>query len=105
MLSVSAYAYLWGKHDNANPFAPLGFKVKAHVTPDTQKTWEPHTVSGFYVCNAREHYHCHKINICDTKHTRTCLSAFFKHKYLPMPTITPANALICTADYLTGAIL
>jgi hypothetical protein len=103
--SVSAYAYLQGKHNyNANPFAPLGCKVEAHVTPENQETWAPHTESGFYVGNAWEHYLCHKIYICDTKHTRTCLTTFFKHKYPTMPMITPANALIHTADYLTDAV-
>jgi hypothetical protein len=101
--SVSAYAYLWGKHDyNANPFAPLGCKVEAHVTPGNQETWAPHTVSGFYVSNAWEHYRSHEIYISNTKHTRTSLIAFFKHKYLTMPTITPANA---PAGYLTDAIV
>jgi hypothetical protein len=55
--------------------------------------------------NAWEHYRCHEIYICDTKHTRMCLTAFFKLKYLTMPTITPADALIRAADYLTDAIL
>ncbi len=78
--SVSAYAFLWGKHNyNANPFAPLGCKVKSQVTPGTCKTLAPHTASGFYIGNAWEHYRCHKIYICDTKHTRTCLTIFFKH--------------------------
>jgi hypothetical protein len=105
--SVSVYGYLWGKHKyNANPFAPLGYKVEAHVTPDNhnQETWVPHTASGFYVGHVWVHYQCHKIYICDTKHTRTCLTAFFKHKYLTMPMITPANTLIGAADYLTDAI-
>jgi hypothetical protein len=32
--SVSAYAYLWGQHNyNTNPFALLGCKVEAHLTP------------------------------------------------------------------------
>jgi hypothetical protein len=102
---VSAYAYLWGKHNyNANPFAPLGCKVEAHVMPSIQETWAPHTASGFYVGNAWEHYRCHEIYICDTKQMRTCLTVFFKHKYLTMPTITPANALTCAADSLTDAI-
>ena len=36
---VSAYAYIWGKHDyNANSFAPLGCKVEAQVTPSTKET-------------------------------------------------------------------
>jgi hypothetical protein len=103
--SVSAYAYLWGKHNyDANPFTPLGCKVEAHVMPSIQETWAPHTASGFYVRNAWEHYRCRKIYICDTKHTRTCLTAFFKHKYLMMPTITLADALIRAADCLTAAI-
>ncbi len=35
---------------------------------------------------------------------QTCLTVFFKHKYLTMPTITPADALIRAADALTNAI-
>jgi hypothetical protein len=103
--SVSTYAYHWGKHDyNSNPFAPLGCKVEAHATPGNWETWAPHTASGFYVGNAWEHYRCHKIYICDTKHTRTCLTAFFKHNYLTMPTITPSNTHIRAAHYLIDAI-
>ncbi len=103
--SVSAYAYLWGKHNyNAHPFTPLGCKVEAHVTPGNRETWAPHTASSFYIGNAWEHYHCHKIYICETKHTKTCLTAFFKHKYLTMPMITPSDTLIHTVDYLTDAI-
>jgi hypothetical protein len=64
-----------------------------------------HTASGFYIGNAWEHYRCHEIYICNTKHSRTCLTVFFKHKYLMMPTITPDDALICAADYLTDAIV
>jgi hypothetical protein len=60
--SVSAYAYLRGKHNNnANPFAPLGCKVEAHVMLSIRETWAPHTAGGFYVGNAWEHYHCHEV--------------------------------------------
>ena len=103
--TISAYAHLWGQHDyNANPFAPLGCKVEAHVTPGVRETWAPHTASGYYIGNAWEHYRCHEVYIIDTKSVRTCLTVFFKHKYLTMPTITPADALIRAADYLTDAI-
>jgi hypothetical protein len=69
MPSMSAYAYLWGKHNyNANPFAPLECKVEAHVMPSIQETWAPYTASGFYVRNVWEHYRCHKIYLCDSKH-------------------------------------
>jgi hypothetical protein len=78
---VSAYTYLWGQHDyNANPFAPLGCKVKAHVTPTVRETWAPHTATGYYISNTKEHYRCHQFYITNTKHIRTCKTIFIKHK-------------------------
>ena len=102
---VSAYTYAWGQHDyNANPFAPLGCKVEAHLVPSICETCAPHTAIRFYVGNSSEHYCSHKVFINDTRHTRVCSTVFFKHKYLTMPTITPTDALIRAADNLTDAI-
>jgi hypothetical protein len=68
--TVSAYTYLWGQHDyNANPYAPLGCKVEAHMVPSIRETWAPHTTSGYYIGNSPDHYHCHEIYITDTRHT------------------------------------
>jgi hypothetical protein len=103
--TISAYAYLWKQHNyNANPFAPLGCKVEAHLVPSIRESWAPHTASGFYVGNAWDHYRCHEIYITSTRHTRVCNTVFFKHKYLTMPTITHADALIRAADDLTDAL-
>ncbi len=103
--SVSAYAYLWGQHGyNTNPFAPVGCKVEAHLTPGVRKTWAPHTASDYYVGKAWEHYCCHEVYISDTKSICTYLTAFFKHKYLTVPSLTPSDALIRAADNLTGTI-
>jgi hypothetical protein len=39
MPTISSYAYLWKQHGyNANPFAPLGCKVKAHLVPTIHET-------------------------------------------------------------------
>jgi hypothetical protein len=104
--TVSAYTYLWGQHNyNANPFAPLGCKVETNVSPTVQETWAPHTATGYYIGNAKEHYRCHQIYITNTNHIRTCEMVFFKHKYLTMPTITPADTLIKAADNLVDTIL
>jgi hypothetical protein len=85
--TISAYAYLWKQHDcNANPFA--------YLVPSNHETWAPHTASGFYIGNAWDHYRCREIYINDTRHTRTCNTVFFKHKYLTMPTLTTADAII-----------
>jgi hypothetical protein len=103
--TISAYAYLWGQHDyNVNPFAPLGCKVQAHVTPTTRETWAAHTANGYYIGNAWESYRCHSIYISDTRSIRICETVFFKHKYITMPSFTPADALIRAADNLTTAI-
>ncbi len=46
--TISAYAYLWKQHNyNANPFAPLGCKVEAHLVLSNSKTWAQQTASGF----------------------------------------------------------
>ena len=103
--NVSAYAYLWGQHNfNANPFAPLGCKVEAHIKPSVRETWAAHTASGYYIENAWEHYRCHEVYITNTKHSRICETVFFKHKYLMMPSFTPADALIKAADNLVDTI-
>jgi hypothetical protein len=103
--TISAYTYLWGQHDyNANPFAPMGCKVKAPIVAGIRKTWASHTASGYYVRAAWEHYRCHDIHISDTHHTRVCSLVFFKPKYLTMPTLTAADALIRAADNLTKAL-
>jgi hypothetical protein len=95
------YAYLWKQHDfNANPFAPLGCKVEAHIKPAVRETWAAHTASGYYIGNAWDHYRCHEIYITDTKHSRVCETLFFKHKYLTMPSFTPSDALVKAADNL-----
>jgi hypothetical protein len=107
--TISAYTYLYGQHNyNNHPFAPLGCKVEAHVVPEIQETWAPHTASGYYIGNAREHYRCHNVYISNTKSTQVCSLVFFKHKYLTMPTLTPSDALIkatnILADAITGAL-
>ncbi len=105
MPTIPAYAYLWKQHSyNANPFAPLECKVEAYLVPTIWESWAPHMASGFYVGNAWDHYWCHEIYISDTCHTQVCNTVFFKHKYLTMPTIIAADALIRAADDLTNAI-
>jgi hypothetical protein len=48
--NVSVYAYLWKQHDfYANPFAPLGCKVEAHIKPAVREMWAAHTASGYLI--------------------------------------------------------
>jgi hypothetical protein len=78
--TILVHAYLWGQHDyNTNPFAPLGCKVQAHVTPTICETWAAHTTTGYYVGNAWESYCCHNIYISDTRSIRMCARPYFSN--------------------------
>ena len=63
-----------------------------------------HAVSGFYIGVSLEHYRCHRCWIKDTKSVQTGNTIFFKHKYLTMPMITPADALLSATGDLREAL-
>ena len=102
--NVSAYAHLHGQHDyNAQPIAPLGMQCEMHVMPDARETFAPHSVSGYNVGTSFKHYRCYEIYVKQTRSTRIGNTVFFKHKYLTMPTITNADALLTAAQDMTTA--
>ena len=104
--TVSAHAHLYGQHDyNAHPLAPLGCAVEMHVQPDIRETFAPHSVSGFNVGTSLEHYRCYKIWVKETRAIRVANTVFFKHKYLTMPTVTNADALLHAAQDMNTALL
>ena len=103
--TISAYTQLYGTHDyNRHPFAPLGCKIQVHEMPSVRKSWDVYTVTGWYIGVSWEHYRNHRCWIQETRSERSCPTVFFKHKYLTMPTMTPADALIKAADNLNEAI-
>ena len=103
--TISAYAYLYGTHGySAHPFAPLGCKVEMYEMPSTRKSWGAHTITGWYLGTSWEHYRNHKIGCKDTRAERIGPTVFFKHKYLTMPTLTPADALCKVRADLTMAL-
>ena len=103
--NVSSYAHLHGQHDyNAQPIAPLGMQCEMHVMPDARETFAPHSVSGYNVGTSFKHYRCYEIYVKQTRSTRIGNTVFFKHKYLTMPTITNADALLTAAQDMTTAL-
>lgn len=102
--NVSAYAHLHGQHDyNAHPLTPLGVQVEMHVMPGNRGTFAPHSVSGFCIGTSFKHYRCYEIYVKDTRSVRVGNTVFFKHKYLTMPTITNADALLKSAKDMKTA--
>lgn len=103
--TASSYQHLYGPHDyNKHPFGPLGCEVEAWISPSIRETWQAHTATGWYLGESMEHYRCDNVWHKDTKSVRVCGTVFFKHKYLTMPTLTPADAMISAMDSLAQAI-
>ncbi|KAL7481119.1 hypothetical protein ACHAW6_006805 [Cyclotella cf. meneghiniana] len=102
---VSAHAYLYGPHDyNKHPLAPLGCAVQIQEKPSRRKTWDPHSVDGWYVGMSTEHYRCFRVYHKETRAERVSDTVFFKHQYITVPKVTRADALIKAAKELTSVI-
>ena len=96
---VSAYAYVHGQFNyDAMPLAPMGCAVQLYIKPHRRKTWGAHSVDGWYLGTSEKHYRCHRIWNVETKEERISDTAFFKHKYITQPSLTPV-------DIMTKAIL
>ena len=104
--SISAFEQLHGPHNyDSHPFAILGNAVEVHVTPDSRRTWDEHTIPGFYLDPSWEHYRCHDEWITETRATRTGqILLFFKQQHITCPTITTADALIHTGQELCAEL-
>ena len=61
--SISAYQHVNGNFDyNKMPLVPLGCAVEMHESTNRQKSWDPHSLSGWYLDTSTEHYRCHSIS-------------------------------------------
>jgi hypothetical protein len=58
--TISAYQHVYGIFDyNKTPFGPLGCAVEMHESANRRKTWDPRSISGWYLGTSMEHYRCH----------------------------------------------
>ncbi len=63
MKTVSAYQFINGTFDyNKMPLAPMGCAVQMHESTNRQKTWDPHSLDGWYLGTLTKHYRCYKIS-------------------------------------------
>ena len=76
------------------PLAPLGCAVEMHESTNRQTSWDPHSLSGWYLGTLTEHYRCHRIFCKKTCIERILDTVFFQHRYITQPTVTPEDQLI-----------
>lgn len=100
-----AHAYLFGEFNyNTHPLAPLGTAVDMHLVPTAREMWLPHSATGYHMGISFEHYRCYRIWIKETRAKMIGNTVFFKHKYLTMPTITNADALLIAGKDMQSAL-
>ena len=102
---ICAHAHLHGQHDfNRHPLAPLGIEVHSYVPPDKRKTWEVKSKKGYYFGTSMEHYRYYMAYIPETGGIQGSETMFFKHKYITMPALTSADAIVQAAKELIDAL-
>jgi hypothetical protein len=102
---MSAWEHFNGPFDyNATPLLPLGCPVITHNKPATCRTWDFCGSDGFYVGISLKHYHCHRIMNAITKSLGISNTVNFRHHYLTIPTVTPANTIVRSLDAISNAI-
>ncbi len=76
----------------------------AHDKPNRRKSFAQHCSKGWILGTSPEHYRCWEHWSKDTRTTRITATAFFKHKYITNPTVTPADAITSAAANLAHTI-
>ena len=102
---LSAYAQINGAFDyNATPLAPPGTQVLVHEGPKEQKSWDPHSVDGWYVRPAMKHYRCFRYYIPTTNSERITETVEFPPKHVKLPSTSSRDAATKGARNLIYAI-
>jgi hypothetical protein len=75
-----------------------------HNKPHKCRTYAEHCTNAFVLGTSTKHYQCWKFWTPTT--CATCISgaAFFKHKYLTNPSVTPEDQVIAAAACLTDTL-
>jgi hypothetical protein len=89
---------------NATPLLPLCCPVITHNKSATCRTWDFCGSDRFYAGISLEHYCCHRV--IDAKTKSLCISdtVDFRHHYLTIPAVTPANTIVHSLDTIANAI-
>ena len=71
---------------------------------DVPFSWDPHSVDGWYLGPAWEHYQNHTVWVQSTRAERISDNVWFKHKYITNPLLTAADHIVNAAKGLTEAL-
>jgi hypothetical protein len=75
-----------------------------HNKSHKYQTYAEHCKKVFVLGMSTKHYWCWKFWPTASRATRISGAAFFKHKYLTNPSVTPEDLVIAAAENLTQAL-
>jgi hypothetical protein len=102
---LSTYAQLNGAFDyNATPLAPPGIKCIIHEKPGQRGSWAPHSIDGWYVGPAMEHYCCWTVHVTSTNSECIGDTVEFFPQYTKVPRLSSADATTYAARDLIYAL-
>jgi hypothetical protein len=103
--AILAYQHVNGVFDyNKTPLGPLGCAVEMHESANRRRTWDPRSLSGWYIGTSMEHYRCHKIFCKRTRSERISDTVIFQHRYITQPEITPEDTIVKAVGDLASAL-
>jgi hypothetical protein len=104
--SVSAYEYVNGPFNyNSMLLAPLGCAVQVHEATNRQKTWDVHSLNGWYLGTSPEHYRCHHFFCKKTQSERILDTVSFQHRYLTIPELTTEDKIVLALGDIKSILL
>ena len=102
---LSAYYFRNGLYNfNRRPLGPLGCNLMVHELPEQRTTWAPHTVEGFYLGPALNHYRCYRTWIPATRSERVANTIVWLAQHISVPKTSSADAAISAAQELIYAL-
>jgi hypothetical protein len=103
--NISAYTHVYDHHNyNRHPFVPIGVEDLVHDRPHNRRLFAQHCKKAFVLGALTKHYRCWKFWSITTRATHISGGAFFKHKYLTNPMVTPEDRVIAAAGELAQAL-
>ena len=103
--NLAVYVHVYEQHGyNCHPSIPIGMEALVHNKPHKYLTDMEHCIKAFVLGTSIEHYRCWQFWTPSTCATCISSAAFFKHKYLPNPTITVEAQVIVAVTRLTDTL-
>ena len=98
----SAYEFLNGPYNwNHYPLAPLGCNAIVYEDDDTRGLWASRGVDAFYLGPAKDHYHCNRYYIPETRACRISGSTKLFPQHCQLPSLTPHQHFRALTDEVT----